>query len=391
MLFPSSSLGNNSEKILVTGSLPTRPFGITGTNVSMLALGGSFDTIQNQIILRQAIKLGVTYWETAASYRNGKSEKGLGNYFKKYPEDRQKIFLATKTHLRRPGEMTIALDESLQRLNTNYIDIYLWHRVESLESIYTSSVRDWVGKMKREGKIRFFGFSVHSDIEETMLAAAKLVGIDGIQFSYNFRVMHSDKMKKAIMACCDSGIGLTAMKTVGNESSDRFQGAPRMTESENELLSQLVGKFLQKGFTDIQARLMAVWQNPHIASICSYMPNLTILASNVSAALNWKKLSRSDMRILKQYAQATSSEYCKGCAAICTSEVGGDVPIHDVMRYLMYYYGYRDPDRARFLFSQLSPETRMRIESIDYSVAERKCPQKIPIGKLMKKAAVMLA
>jgi len=150
MLFPSSSLGDNSEKVIVPRNLPTRPFGKTGTNVSMFALGGSFDTEQNQLILRQAFNLGVTYWETAEGYRNGKSEKGFGNYFKKYPGDRQKIFLATKTHLRRPTEMTIALEESLRRLNTDYIDIYLWHRIDSLENNYTREVRNWVKKMKSE-------------------------------------------------------------------------------------------------------------------------------------------------------------------------------------------------------------------------------------------------
>ena len=159
MLFPSISLGDDSEKVIVSGNLPTRTFGKTGKNVSILALGGSFDTEQNQLLLRQAIKLGVTYWETAEGYRNGRSEKGFGNYFKKYPQDRQKIFLSTKTLLRRPGEMTKALEESLRRLNTDYIDLYLWHRIDSLESNYTRDVRDWVEKMKSEGKIRFFGFS----------------------------------------------------------------------------------------------------------------------------------------------------------------------------------------------------------------------------------------
>jgi len=53
--------------------------------------------------------------------------------------------------------------------------------------------------------------------------------------------MHTDKMKKAVTACVDAGIGLTAMKTVANESRDRFQGAPRMTEAEIEQLSQLTG------------------------------------------------------------------------------------------------------------------------------------------------------
>ncbi|MDF1590372.1 MAG: aldo/keto reductase [Desulfobacterales bacterium] len=393
MLLPSIAAGDNSLRSTSppASPLPVRPFGKTGVDVSILALGGSFDTEQGQLLLRQALNLGVTYWETAEGYRNGRSEKGMGNYFKKYPGDRQKVFLSTKTASRRPAEMTIALEESLQRLNTSYVDLYLWHRIDSLESLYDRSVRDWVEKMKGEGKIRLFGFSTHQDIEASMLAAARLGGIDGIQMSYNFRTMHTDMMKKAVTACADAGIGLTAMKTVANESRDRFQGAPRMTEAEIEQLTQLTGQFLNKGFTDIQARLVAVWHNPHITSICSYMPSMTVLESNVSAALNANKLSRNDMNILKQYARATASGYCTGCAAVCTSAVGGAVPVHDVMRYLMYYHGYGEQDSARALFRELSPETRTRMIRADYSRAEQRCPQKMAIGSHMQEAARILA
>ena len=48
----------------------------------------------------------------------------------------------------------------------------------------------------------------------------------------------------------------------------------------------MAGRFLKLGFTDKQAKLKAVWENPNIASICSQMPNLTILSANVAAVLN---------------------------------------------------------------------------------------------------------
>ena len=123
MLLPSIVQGDDSDRPTTPSSsplpLPVRPFGKTGVDVSMLALGGSFDTEQRQLLLRQALNLGVTYWETAEGYRNGRSEKGLGNYFKKYPGDRQKVFLSSKTVSRRPAEMTIALEESLM-IRTDY-------------------------------------------------------------------------------------------------------------------------------------------------------------------------------------------------------------------------------------------------------------------------------
>jgi len=395
MFFPTISLAGDSDKPAGEPAkgmpLPARPFGKTGIRVPMLALGGSFDTQSNQLVMRQALKLGVTYWETAEIYGWGSCEKGYGKYFGKYPEDRKKVFLVTKTISRIPADMSAALGGSLERLNTSYIDLYLMHKVSSPHTLHDKEVRDWVERMKTEGRIRYFGFSTHQNMEECMMTAAELGGIDGIQMSYNFRLMHTDAMEKAVDACVNAGIGLTAMKTASPGVIGRVRQAPALTERDKELLAKLTGHFLEKGFTDIQARLMAVWQNPHIASICSYMPNMKILKANVDAALNWRELSRQDMNVLKQYARVTASEYCAGCATICESVVEGTVPIGDVMRYLMYYHGYGDRDRARSLFKELPLDTRRRIARTDYASAERRCPQGMPIGRLMREAARELA
>lgn len=395
ILLPRVSLASDPDKpaegIPKQVLLPTRPFGKTGINVPILALGGSFDTLSNQLLLRQALTLGVTYWETSEIYGYGRSEEGYGKYFARYPEDRKKVFLVTKTISRIPADMAAALERSLKRLNTSYIDLYLWHAVTILDPLYDQAVREWVERMKGDGRIRYFGFSTHQNMEECMITAARLGGIDGIQTSYNFRLMHADVMKKAVDTCVNAGIGLTAMKTASPGVIGRRLKAPELAERDRELLSEVARHFLERGFTDIQARLMAVWRNPHIACIVSYMPNMAILKANVDAALNREKLSRQDMNLLKQYAHVTASEYCAGCAAICESAVEGHVPISDVMRYLMYYHGYGDRDRARSLFRELPLDTRRRIARRDYAAAERRCPQGMPIGSLMRKAARELA
>ena len=60
------------------GRVPTRSFGRTGVDVAILSLGGMFDIASNQLMLRQAVKWGVTYWDTANSYEGGNSEPGIG-------------------------------------------------------------------------------------------------------------------------------------------------------------------------------------------------------------------------------------------------------------------------------------------------------------------------
>jgi predicted aldo/keto reductase-like oxidoreductase len=153
----------------------------------------------------------------------------------------------------------------------------------------------------------------------------------------------------------------------------------------------MAGQFLQKGFTDAQAKLMAVWQNPNISSICSQMPNMTILMSNVAAAKGSTQLSANDRKLIQQYAQETHSDYCAGCAAICESVITGDVPVGKVMRYLMYSRSYGEHDHACERFRNIAPSIRRQMADLDYSLAEQRCPQKMPIGRLMREAGKELS
>ena len=193
--------------------------------------------------------------------------------------------------------------------------------------------------------------------------------------------MYTDSMKRAVDACAKAGIGLTAMKT----QAKFFAYFYAEIGKENETAANLTEELMSKGFTLEQAKLKAVWENQKIASICSEMPNMTILQANVAAALDKTELSFQDKRLLKQYAHETAAGYCAGCANLCESAVKGDVPISDIMRYLMYYYSYGDQKQAIRLFNTIPSTTRMRLASFDYSSAEHLCPQNIPIAKLMRK------
>jgi len=383
-LIPLSSLtlahGSSSTKVPEQMIVPTRPFGKTDVNVSILSLGGVLK-ISDQLIFRQALKMGVTYWDTADSYGWGKNEKAIGEYFAKFPDDRKKVFLVTKAATSDLQKLTDKLNSSLQRMNTSHVDLYFIHHVSDVNKQLTDEVKSWVEKTKAEGKIRFFGFSAHKNMENSMLEAAKLGWIDGIMMSYNYRLMVKEKMKRAVDACVKAGIGLTAMKTqaaftanfyasIGSETDD----ALKMTES-----------FLKKGYTAEQAKLKVVWENPNIASICSAMPNMTILQANVAAALKKKHLSEGDKQRLEQYAQRTAPGYCAGCANICESAVNLDIPISDILRYSMYNHSYGDRDTALSLFNALPTDVKANILKADYSIAEKYCPQKILIGKVLKK------
>ncbi len=384
-LLPISALtqahGSSTTAASKQMTVPTRAFGKTGANVSVLSLGGVLKP-SDQLVFRQAFKMGVTYWDTADSYGWGKNEKAIGKYFAKFPDDRKKVFLVTKAATSNPKKLTENLNTSLQKMNTSYVDMYFIHYVSNVKKELTDAVKIWADKAKAEGKIRFFGFSAHKNMVDSMIAAAKLGWIDGIMMSYNYRLMVQDKMKRAVDACVEAGIGLTAMKTQAAFSANFYASIG----SETDDAMKMTENFLKKGYTAEQAKLKVVWDNPHIASICSAMPNMTILQANVAAALNKKELSGGDRHRLQQYAQLTASGYCAGCSQVCESAVDLDIPISDILRYAMYHHGYGDRDTALRLFNELPADVKSNIPEADYSKAEKYCPQNIQIGTVLKKA-----
>ena len=129
IMAPMTGLAKASE---THATVPTRPFGKTGAQVSILSVGGTVNTASNQLMLRQAVKWGATYWDTAPSYRWGRSEEGFGKYLGKYPEDRNKIFLVTKSSAWTTKGMTRDLNSSLNKMKTDYIDLYFVHGISRI-------------------------------------------------------------------------------------------------------------------------------------------------------------------------------------------------------------------------------------------------------------------
>jgi predicted aldo/keto reductase-like oxidoreductase len=356
--------------------VPTRPFGKTGVQVPMLGLGGMFDITANQLVLKQALNWGVGYWDTAAGY-GGNSEPGMGLYLEKNPSARKDVFLVTKYD---GGERDAALNKSLENLKTDYIDLYFIHGLGNPNDL-NADLKAWVDKVKAQKKIKFFGFSAHGNMENCLQGAAKAGWVDGIMFSCNYRLLQTDAMKAALDAAAKAGIGLTAMKTQGE--------GPLGTGTEADL--KMGGHFIQRGFTQQQAKLKAVWESTQIATICSQMPNLTILHANIAAALDKTALTAEDHRALQAHAEATRSGYCSGCTRLCTNALNQQVPVGDVMRALMYHRAYGDAELAGKVFRQLPESARRGLAGLDYAAAEQVCPQRLPIGQLMREAGRLFA
>jgi predicted aldo/keto reductase-like oxidoreductase len=368
--------------------VPRRKLGKTGVDVPCLSLG--CNRLDNQIILRGALKWGINYWDTANSYVGGESELNIGKLLSKSPELRKKLFIVSKasgawkasTPQAVVEEVEKRFETSLKRMNTSYIDMYYGVHGLSEPAQLTDELKQWVTKAKKRGVIRFFGFSTHKNMGQNLAAAARLGWIDAVMASYNFRLMQDDKIQAGIDACHKAGVAVIAMKTLGIRTDHKVE-----TEEDKKI----VGRFLQQGFTAIQANIKAVLADKRISSACVGVNTVAHMTSNAAAAIDKTELSRADIAALKQYARATCSGYCAGCADICNSALPTVPYISDIMRYLMYYNGYDDRNGARELFAQIPANVRNRLLSTDYSAAEVRCPQHLPIAKLIAEAVKRLA
>lgn len=409
--------GQGADAVVDDGtakSIPTRILGKTGVAVSILGMGGSIDATGYLTLLRIGLNRGITYWDSANSYGNGKNEQVIGQFYAKYPEDRKKVFQVTKaSRVTDPEGMSRQLDLSLERMQTDYIDLYFMHMLQD-PALLTPEIQAWAERKKKEGKIKFFGFSCHGNMARMLMQASTLGWIDAVMPSYNYQLMHDDDMKRAVDACAKANIGLVAMKTQGQRSmgpppnmsrgredeppisgrgAEGEEGLPpgiqeQAADEKDEDLSAL-SHFMENGYTPEQVKLKAVWEDERIAVCLSEMTNLTMLKDNVAAATDGMRLSAKDREMLGHLARNDRGLYCKGCMR-CESVLGRGCGIPDVLRYMMYYCSYGKRDDARRLFTELPENVKKALGSRDYAVAEHECPNGIKIGYAMKEAVRLL-
>ena len=150
-------------------SIPKRPLGKTGHQVTIYGLGGLFTTSMHDRheqaveIVNRAIDLGINYIDTSALYGNGASELNIGTVMQKR---RDEVFLASKSHdYTYDGTMAL-VEQSLRRLQTDHLDLYQHHflgRLGQLEQLQQKhSARQAFERLREEGIIRYIGVTGHS-------------------------------------------------------------------------------------------------------------------------------------------------------------------------------------------------------------------------------------
>ncbi|MGB7297607.1 MAG: aldo/keto reductase [Candidatus Aminicenantales bacterium] len=199
--------------------LPRRPLGRTGENLSIIGLGGVALTDETQetadILVREAIDHGINYFDVAPSY--GNAEDRMGPALEPY---RKGIFLACKTMRRDRTGAAEELHKSLEKLRTDHFDLYQLHALSKTEEVEQAlgpngAIETFV-QAKKEGKVRFLGFSAHS--AEAALLAIRKFDFDTVLFPINFVCFFKGNFGPQVVAAArEKKMGILAIKGLARQ------------------------------------------------------------------------------------------------------------------------------------------------------------------------------
>jgi len=355
--------------------MPRRVLGKTGERIPILLQGGSmtWDTKWDPK-LPESLKNGIDYFDAAWNYSGGTNELAIGSFLQR-TRLREKIWITTKAKAWDPAGVEQQLGESLARMKTSYINLFFLHGLNDSKALDKPLLAK-VEELKKQKKIRHFGFSCHDgNVVELLHLAARTPWVDAVMFRYNFRQYGNKELNQAMDACHKAGVGLIAMKT---------QGSAVSFESEWQ-------KFQQTGkWNKYQAVLKAVWADERISAAVSEMDSLEKIRENAQAARDPGKLGALDVNELRRYALATRALSCDGCGHLCTAALDAPIPVATTLRYLMYHDSYGKRDAARALYQAL-PEAARQVDGVDLSRASAACPHGLDVEQHIRRAARVLA
>lgn len=355
--------------------VPRRTLGKTGQTIPILLLGGGrgFDPKFDPKIAR-ALQHGVDYIDAARAYAGGNCEPHAANTLERL-KMLDKVWITSKSESFDGPGLERNVEESLTSLRRKSVDLYFLHGIENPAILDDKAMFASVDKLKKAGKIKYFGFSCHDGTVAQLLSkAAGISAIDAIMFRYNFRTYGNKELNLAMDAAHKANIGLIAMKTQGAEAS--FEDAWKKFEK--------TGKWNKH-----QAVLKAVWSDARISAAVSLMDSLEKLQQNIAAAVDDEKLGVNDWKAIERYANATRGDACDGCGQICGSAAGTAVNIATTLRCVMYHDVYGDAAKAQRVFSAL-PEAARALHGVDFSAANHACPHGVDVARHMERARQIL-
>ncbi len=268
-----------------SGQIPKRQFGKTGVEISALGLGGHHlgqakDQKTAEQIVARAIDGGVTFFDNCWEYHRGKSEAWLGSALK---GKRQQIFLMTKvcTHGRDKDLALRMLEESLNRLQTDHLDLWQIHGVayetDPQLFIRPNGAAEAMMQAKKEGKVRFLGFTGHKDPKLHLAMLKTGFPFDSVQMPLNpFDSTFRSFETQVLPELTRRGIAPLGMKPMNGD-----------------------GPAIKKGVYSAEEMLRYAMSLP-VATTIAGMETMDVVEQNLKVAQGFQPMQISEMDALRE-------------------------------------------------------------------------------------------
>jgi aryl-alcohol dehydrogenase-like predicted oxidoreductase len=268
-----------------SGTIPLRQFGWSDAKISALGFGGHHlgdapDEKTAVQMIQEAVDGGITFYDNCWEYRRGKTEIWMGAGLK---GRRDKVFLMTKTcpHGRDASLALEMLEESLRRLQTDHLDLWQVHGMAFDNDpelfIRPNGAAEALTKAKKDGKVRFVGFTGHQNPHVHLGMLKTGFAFDAVQmplnpFDANFRSFEQQVLPELNRR----GIAALGMKPLNGH-----------------------GEAIKKGVITVEEALRYAMSLP-VATTITGMDNLNVLHQNLQIAQNFKPMEPAEMDALRR-------------------------------------------------------------------------------------------
>lgn len=333
-------------------------------------------------MIRHAIDNGVNYVDTAYPYHSGNSETLIGKVLK--DGYREKVYLATKLpvgSLKEKEDMERIFNEQMKKLGVDYLDFYLLHAVNrnSWEIVKKLGVLDFIDKLKKEGKIKYAGFSFHDspDIFKQVLDAYDW---DMCQLQFNYIDTETQAGMQSFLYAAEKNINIVVMEPL--------RGGDLVNNMPDELIEHFNTAAIKR--TPVEWAFRWLYNLPQIKLILSGMStmgqveeNLMIFEDAQSECMNDEEdaIMERAMKIMKEKTAVpcTDCKYCLPCPHGVRIPMMFDIynrytRFSDKNAVLKQYKNWREREENKFTADLC----------IDCGVCVEKCPQNIAIPERMK-------
>jgi predicted aldo/keto reductase-like oxidoreductase len=261
-----------------------------------------------------------------------------------------------------------AVEGSLERLGTDYVDLVHIHSCNSIERLLDPNVHEAFDRLRGDGKARFLGFSSHSpNLERVAEAAIESARFDVMMLAYHHGAF--PRLAELIDRAHPLDMGIVAMKTL---KGARHQ---RLLEERDQ----------RDSYT--QAAFKWVLSNPSVSCLVVSFRQPAHLDEYIYAS--GQKLGVADRRVLDAYDHAIAGKHCYQHCGVCLDACPAGLPIDDVLRQRMYFEDYGDEREAMRQYARL--EVRADVCTGCAAPCATACPFGLPIPEYTQTAHRLLS